>query len=169
MVGILGRVIRPSQGFYLHRTTQHRKTRDEHPCLERDSNPWSQQPTGQDPRLRPHGHCDRPLYSVVGTFPYDAVYVPVLNVIRDPHCPCLQLVTYKTLSYRNCRLHIRTIFHVRSTSSSSVIAIKRRAKHGFRAHHSLSKCSYITYGVIEKPRNPFSIYLWLQFNTFRLD
>jgi hypothetical protein len=59
MVGLLGRVIRPSQGLYLHRTTQHRKTRDKHPCLERDSNPRSQQTTGQDLRLRPHGHCDR--------------------------------------------------------------------------------------------------------------
>jgi hypothetical protein len=27
MVGLLGRVISPSQGPYLHRTTQHRKTR----------------------------------------------------------------------------------------------------------------------------------------------
>jgi hypothetical protein len=27
MVGLLGRVINPSQGLYLHRTTQHRKTR----------------------------------------------------------------------------------------------------------------------------------------------
>jgi hypothetical protein len=59
MVGLLGRVISPSQGLYLHRTTQHRKTRDKHPCLERDSNPRSPQSTGQDPRLRPHGHCDR--------------------------------------------------------------------------------------------------------------
>jgi hypothetical protein len=59
MLGLLGRVISPSQGLYLHRTTQHIKTRDKHPCLERDSNPRSQQPTGQDPRLRPHGHCDR--------------------------------------------------------------------------------------------------------------
>jgi hypothetical protein len=61
-VGLLGRVISPSLGFYLHRTTRHRKTRDKHPCLERDSNPRSQQPTGQDPRLRSHGHCDRLLY-----------------------------------------------------------------------------------------------------------
>jgi hypothetical protein len=38
MVGLPGRVISPSQGLYLHRTTQHRKTRDKHPCLERDSN-----------------------------------------------------------------------------------------------------------------------------------
>jgi hypothetical protein len=58
MVGLLGRVISPLQGLYLHRTTQHRKTRDKHPCLELDSNPRSQQPRGQDPRLRPHGHCD---------------------------------------------------------------------------------------------------------------
>jgi hypothetical protein len=56
MVGLLGRVISSSQGLYLHRTTQHRKTRDKHPCLERDSNPRSQQPTGQDPSLRLHGH-----------------------------------------------------------------------------------------------------------------
>jgi hypothetical protein len=61
MAGLLGRVISPSQGLYLHRTTQHRKTRDKHLCLERDSNPLSQQPTGQGPRLRPHGHCDRRL------------------------------------------------------------------------------------------------------------
>jgi hypothetical protein len=38
-------------------TTQ--KDADKHPCLERDSNPQSQQPTSQDPRLRPHGHCDQ--------------------------------------------------------------------------------------------------------------
>jgi hypothetical protein len=34
---------------------------DKHPYFERDSNPRSQQPTGQDPRLRSHGHCDRRL------------------------------------------------------------------------------------------------------------
>jgi hypothetical protein len=33
MVGLLGRVISPSQGLYIHRTTQHRRTRDKHPCL----------------------------------------------------------------------------------------------------------------------------------------
>jgi hypothetical protein len=59
MIGFRGRVIIPSQGLYLHRTTQHRKTRAKHPCLKRDSNPRSQQPTSQDPRLRLHGHCDR--------------------------------------------------------------------------------------------------------------
>jgi hypothetical protein len=48
---LLGRVISPSQGLYLHRTIQHRKTRDKHPCFKRDSNPRSQQPTGQNPRL----------------------------------------------------------------------------------------------------------------------
>jgi hypothetical protein len=41
-----------------NRTTQ--KEADKHPCLERDSNPQSQHPAGQDPRLRPHCHCDRP-------------------------------------------------------------------------------------------------------------
>jgi hypothetical protein len=59
VVGLLGRVISPSQGLYLHRTKQHKKDADKHPCLKRDSNPRSQQPIGQDPRLRPHGHCDQ--------------------------------------------------------------------------------------------------------------
>jgi hypothetical protein len=31
MVGLLGRVISPSQGLYLHKTTQHKKTRGKHP------------------------------------------------------------------------------------------------------------------------------------------
>jgi hypothetical protein len=35
---------------------------DKHPCLERDLNPQSQQLTGKDPRLRPHGYCDRQYY-----------------------------------------------------------------------------------------------------------
>jgi hypothetical protein len=38
--------------LYLHRTTQH-------PCPPRDSNQRSQQPSGQDLRLRPRGHRDR--------------------------------------------------------------------------------------------------------------
>jgi hypothetical protein len=51
MVGLLGQVISPSQGLYLHRTTQHRRTRDKHPCLERDSND----------RSRPAPQTARPL------------------------------------------------------------------------------------------------------------
>jgi hypothetical protein len=31
---------------------------DKHPYPKRDSNPRSQQPSGQDPRLRPRGYCD---------------------------------------------------------------------------------------------------------------
>jgi hypothetical protein len=38
-VGLPGRVISRSQGLYLHRTTQHRKTKGKHPSPERDSNP----------------------------------------------------------------------------------------------------------------------------------
>jgi hypothetical protein len=37
-VGLPGRVISSSQGLYLHRTTQHRKTMDKHPCPMQDSN-----------------------------------------------------------------------------------------------------------------------------------
>jgi hypothetical protein len=57
-VGLLGRVISPSQGLPTQSNTT-QKDADKHPCLERDSNPRSQQPSGQDPRLRPHDHCDR--------------------------------------------------------------------------------------------------------------
>jgi hypothetical protein len=57
MVGLLGQVISPSQG--LTYTGQHNTDGGKHPCLERDSNPRSQKPTGQDQRLRSHGHCDR--------------------------------------------------------------------------------------------------------------
>jgi hypothetical protein len=35
------------KGLYLHRTTQHINTSDKHPCPQRDSNPWSQQPRGR--------------------------------------------------------------------------------------------------------------------------
>jgi hypothetical protein len=59
MVGLLGRVISPSQGHYLHRTTQHRKTRTNIHALSgiRTHDPSNQR--AKTPRLRPHGHCDR--------------------------------------------------------------------------------------------------------------
>jgi hypothetical protein len=49
MVGLLGRVIIPSQGLYLHRTTQHRKTRTNIHALSgiRTHDP-SNQPTKTD-------------------------------------------------------------------------------------------------------------------------
>jgi hypothetical protein len=37
-LGLLGPVISPSQGHYLHRTTYNGDTKDKHPCPERDSN-----------------------------------------------------------------------------------------------------------------------------------
>jgi hypothetical protein len=37
------------RGLYLHRTTQHRNTRDKHQCPQRDSNPRPQQPSGRKP------------------------------------------------------------------------------------------------------------------------
>jgi hypothetical protein len=39
MIAPLGRVVSPSQGLYLHRTAQHRETKDKHPCPKRDSKP----------------------------------------------------------------------------------------------------------------------------------
>jgi hypothetical protein len=55
------------------------KDADKHPCLERDSNPRSQQPTGQDPRLRPHGHCDRHFDTIVA------------GMYNTPKLQCLKL------------------------------------------------------------------------------
>jgi hypothetical protein len=59
MVGLLGRIISPSQGLYLHRPTQHRKTRTYIHALGgiRTHDPGNQ--LAKDPHLRPHGHCDR--------------------------------------------------------------------------------------------------------------
>jgi hypothetical protein len=45
------------KGLYLHTTTQHRH-KNKHPCLERDSNPWSQRPRDEGLRLRPRGHWE---------------------------------------------------------------------------------------------------------------
>jgi hypothetical protein len=47
LVGLLRRGIGPTQGLYLHGTTQHRKFADTHPCLEWDSNPRSQCSSGR--------------------------------------------------------------------------------------------------------------------------
>jgi hypothetical protein len=90
MVGLLGRVINPSQGLYLHRTTQHRKTRTN--ILERDSNPRSQQPTGQDPRLRPHGHCDRCYIFYFHNICWIAVCITSCSVrnITSQVCSCIR-------------------------------------------------------------------------------
>jgi hypothetical protein len=47
LVGLLGQGISQTQGFYLHRTTQHRKNSDTHPCPEKDSNLRSQCSSGR--------------------------------------------------------------------------------------------------------------------------
>jgi hypothetical protein len=51
------RVISSSQGLYLHKTTQHRKTKDKQPCPERYSNPRSSVRAFKvRPSLRLRGH-----------------------------------------------------------------------------------------------------------------
>jgi hypothetical protein len=60
LVGFLGQGISKTQGLYLHRTTQHRKNADKHPCSERGSKPRSQCSSGRrNTCLRPRGHWDR--------------------------------------------------------------------------------------------------------------
>jgi hypothetical protein len=94
MAALLGRVISPSQGLYLHRKTQHRKTRDKHPCLERDSNPRSQQPPGQDPLLRPHDHCDR---RCSGNAPVNLLAI----VIRYDYQSCYRISWLRIVDFSN--------------------------------------------------------------------
>jgi hypothetical protein len=64
------------------------KDADKHPCVERDSNPRSRQPTGQDPRLRPHGHCDRRRRATV---------ILIINIVRQQ--VCFISVSYFPLSH----------------------------------------------------------------------
>jgi hypothetical protein len=61
-VGLLGRVISPSQGLYLITGQyKHRIDGHKHPSLKWDSNPRSHVRAGEDCScLRPRGHCDRP-------------------------------------------------------------------------------------------------------------
>jgi hypothetical protein len=94
MVGLLGRVISPSQGLYLHRTTPTQKDADKHPCLERDSNPRSQQTTGHDPRLRPHGHCDRHMYTQTHIYK-----IPEGYILQQHLSYCLCILVQNTLSH----------------------------------------------------------------------
>jgi hypothetical protein len=79
------------KGLYLLRTTEHINTRDKHPCLQRDSNPRSQQPSGQDLlRLKPRGQRDRHfiyLFIYLFRFPiHQSVYPPTL--LQRPS-PCV--------------------------------------------------------------------------------
>jgi hypothetical protein len=64
MVGLLGRVVSPSQGLYLHRTTQHRKTRTNIHALSGIGTHDPSNLQAKTPRLRPHGHCDRQSWSI---------------------------------------------------------------------------------------------------------
>jgi hypothetical protein len=45
-VGLIGRVISPSQGLYLYTNTEKRthNTNTKYPCPESDSKPWSRRP-----------------------------------------------------------------------------------------------------------------------------
>jgi hypothetical protein len=64
-VGLLGRVISSSQGLYLRKTTQHRRTKDKHPCLKRDSDPrpsiWALRSHASD-RAATGSACNDPVH-----------------------------------------------------------------------------------------------------------
>jgi hypothetical protein len=61
LLGLLGRGISPTQGLYLHRTTQHRKTRTNiHASSGIRTHDPSVRAVEDSTCLRPRGHCDRP-------------------------------------------------------------------------------------------------------------
>jgi hypothetical protein len=62
LVGLLGRVIGPTQGLYLHRTTQHRETQTHIHAPSRIRTCDLNIRAAEDSTcLRPRGHWDRPL------------------------------------------------------------------------------------------------------------
>jgi hypothetical protein len=69
MVGLLGRVINSSQGLYLHRTTQHRKTWINIHTL---SGIQTHDPSNQPAKT----HASDCTATVTGTFPYTTLYSP---------------------------------------------------------------------------------------------
>jgi hypothetical protein len=71
-VELLGRVISPSQGCYLHRATQTQNKRIyKHPCLQWDPNPRSQRSSERRPCLRPRSHCEQHFSVCRITKPYE--------------------------------------------------------------------------------------------------
>jgi hypothetical protein len=120
MIGLLKRVISPSQGLYLHRTTQLGKT-----SLERDSNPRFQQPTSQDPRLRPHGHCDRQYgeLSYIGLngkflrFSNEKLVIflnifTIFNQLYNFYCLLLPSSVSQTFQFRPCKNSLVCLRHI---------------------------------------------------------
>jgi hypothetical protein len=60
----------------IHRTTQHRKNADTHPCLEWDSNPWPQCSSGRRQLCpTPIGHWDRHIYIYIYIYIYMHAYI----------------------------------------------------------------------------------------------
>jgi hypothetical protein len=64
-VGLLGRGIGPTQGLYLHRTTQHRKTRTNiHASSGYRTHDLSGRAAEDSTCLRPHSHWDRLIHNL---------------------------------------------------------------------------------------------------------
>jgi hypothetical protein len=91
-VGPPRRVISWSQGLYLHRTTQHRGTKNLHPCPKRDSNPRSS--VGSLKHISLHGSeyfIDVFTSKLIGTqyrgLLCQTVRVTQLLILSAAHCP----------------------------------------------------------------------------------
>jgi hypothetical protein len=92
-------------------TTQ--KDADKHPCFEWDSNPRSQQPTGQDPRLRLHGHCDRQQYCYFYLITYISVLLGTSTRLKASLLCCtgLQSLSWYVLNIRWTKQNIVENIH----------------------------------------------------------
>jgi hypothetical protein len=105
LVGLFGRGINPSQGHYLHRTAQHRKTRTH---IHASSGFRTQDPSVRAVEdrtcLRPRGHCDRQVYIKIVfilCFTTDAWQFSTYNVkIFDLQSELL----VKTVTWNNTRI-----------------------------------------------------------------
>jgi hypothetical protein len=91
MIGLLGRVISPSQGLYLHRTTQHRKTRTNIHAL---SEIRTHDPSNQPDKTYA---SDRTATVTVSTVFHHTYLVPSSTLISF-QCIGLQRWSYSTIS-----------------------------------------------------------------------
>jgi hypothetical protein len=111
-VGILGRIISPSQDRYLN-TGQHKHR---HPCLEWDSTPLSQRPRASEDSscLRARGYCDRLMCKVYCALLTINLHKCFYN-IQTSTCHS-QSTEPSCRASETCTCYTEILFHTRTTS-----------------------------------------------------
>jgi hypothetical protein len=109
MVGLLGRVISPSQGLYLHRTTQHRKTRTNIHAL---SGIRAHDPSNQPAKT----HASDRTATVTGNFPLVSLkYINIRSKRRFISCLLMHLFIGNRLLREQHSLKLRAFTLFRYT------------------------------------------------------